>query len=901
MWLVFRGGSRVKIFNQVLSQIFLLSRRFVYLIAPLLTLSLFLLICAQNNIYPTGEKSLAWCDANQQFIPLLADFKDILEGQQGFFINLANAGGTNFFGIFFFFLCSPFSFLVIFVSKTDLMLFFNILMLLKLMTISLTSSWYLGRKYRNLNVGMVLGLSMLYTFSAYTMMYYQNLMWLDIVYLLPLLLAAIDYLFDKDKYLPYMLTIIFIFVLNYYLGAMVIIFTLLYVGLRLYDERKLIATKRIALSFIKGSALAALIAAFIYIPVFIQYLSSARSTSLITSIQKSWFIPSYQTTIPIFLCLVSIIPFIFIKNAKNRVRIILFILTLIPCVIEPINKMWHFGSYQAFPCRFAFITIMLGIEIVASNLDLFFENQKSSLKGLIGDALVILIAIGAIFFQIRFVEEKIGSLDQYASTLWGNTTSFEAILRYYSVIFLMVLIIFGILKIRKINKVGFSISLLGLLLVDATFSLRIYAVPPSRDTISYQNYFELSDKIQDESFYRVKTATRMMDVNLLGAIGYNSIGHYTSLTDETYMFTMKKLGYSACWMEVGTYGGTKFTDALLINKYTIKSGAQSDAYLNTEHFSIYENQVFPFGIPTFSDLSTEEELEPNTRATMQNHIYEKLFGGESLHNFYDYETHAIQDDSTEDYFRLKPLSTNSYLQYNVEVNSPETLYFECFDQYSNNLSEPINESLKIYVNDKLISNSYPTPNINGVIELGTFENTTVRVQVKLTKTLNCRSLSLYSIKDQLFDQVISTTKGADLKVSGDRIYGSFNNSQNANYLFIALPYNAGYHAKINGQNASLIRVFSGFMALKLNEGQNDIELTFYAQGMTPGIILTCLGLILLSVDLLVKYRYKLTIPHRDVLERISFVTCIVLLVLMIFILYLFPILLNISRELSLFV
>lgn len=891
----------VKTFNQVLSQIFSLIRRFVYLIAPLLTLSLFLLICAQNNLYPLGEKSLAWCDANQQVIPLLADFKDILEGRQGFFINLANAGGANFFGIFFFFLCSPFSFLVIFVSKAELMLFFNVLMLLKLMTISFTSSWYLGRKYHNLNVGIILGLSMLYTFSAYTMMYYQNLMWLDIVYLLPLLLGAIDYLFEKDKYLPYMITIILIFVFNYYLGAMVVIFTLLYVGLRLYDERKIYDTKRIALTFIKGSALAALIAAFIYIPVFIQYLSSARSASLITSIQKSWFISSYQTTIPIFLCLVSILPFMFIKNEKNRVRIILFILTLIPCVIEPINKMWHFGSYQAFPCRFAFITIMLGIEIVASNLDLFFEDQKSSLKGIIGDILVILIAIGAIFFQIKFVEEKIGYLDQYASTLWGNDTSFEAILRYYSVILLLVLIIFGILKTKKINKTGFSISLLGLLLVEATFSLSIYAIPPSRDTSSYQNYFELSDKIQDESFYRVKTTNKMMDVNLLGAIGYNSIGHYTSLTDETYMFTMKKLGYSSYWMEVGTYGGTKFTDALLINKYTIKSGVQNDAYLNTEHFSIYQNQVLPFGIPTYSDLSAEEELEPNTRAMMQNHIYEKLFGGESLHNFYDYEVHAIQDDSTEEYFRLKPLSTNSYLQYNVEVNEPETLYFECFDQYSNNLSEPINESLKIYVNDKLISNSYPTQNMNGTIELGTFENTIVHVQIKLSKTLNCRSLSLYSIKDQLFDQVISNTKGADLKVSGDRIYGSFDNMQNANYLFIALPYNTGYHAKINGQNASLVRVFSGFMALKLNEGQNDIELTFYAQGMTPGIIITCLGLILLSADLLVKYRYKLTIPHRDTLERISFVTCIVLLVLTIVILYLFPILLNVAKELSLFV
>lgn len=876
-----------------------ISRRFVYLIAPILACALFLLMCSLHNVYPMGENSLAWCDANQQQIPLLIDFKDILEGKKGFFMNLANASGMNFYGVFFFFLSNPFSLLVIFVEKAKMMQFFNILMMLKLMTIAFTSSWYLSRKYKNLNGAIILGLSMLYTFSAYNMMYYQNLMWLDMVYLFPLLLASFDILLEKKNYIPYMICIAFSMALNYYIGAMVVFFTILYMGFSFFFKRKEEDIKKVAFLFVKGSLLAALLSAFIYIPAFIQFTLSARSISFIDSIKSSWVLPSYQTTIPIFLCLVSIIPFMFMKNSSNRVRLILFVLTVIPCVIEPINKMWHFGSYQCFPCRYAFMTLFMGIEIVASNLDLYFAEYKEKKNAIIGNILAISIAIFAIFFQVKFVDEKIDSLDQYASTLWADSTSFEAILRYYFIIILLVSIVFAILRIKRIQKVGFSLSFLTLLLVDASFSMRIYAIPPSRDTNNFQEYFELSNKIEDDNFYRVKTTNKIADVNLIGALGYNSIGHYTSLTEEDYMFTMKKLGYSSYWMEVGTHGGTKFTDALLVNKYTIGSGVASDAYLTTDHFSIYQNKVLPFGIATSSDLKNEEELKEDTRANMQEHIYQALFGGESLHTVYSYEVEGIEDNSKEDYYHIKPISSRAYLTYNINVTDSQTLYFECFDKYSNNLNEPINGSFNIRVNGSYKAFNYPSQNNNGVVDLGTYENQTVKVEVQVLKEVNCRSLSVYGINNKVFDKMINDTKGANLLAKGDKIYGSYDNDDGAKYLFVSLPYSKGYKAKINGKRANLIRTFSGFMAIELKEGVNDIKITYFAKGMTTGIILSLLGGVLLTLDCLMKYRFKKNIPHEDVIEKISLIAVIVIAAILLFMLYVFPILINVAKEIAL--
>ena len=100
----------------VLSKVESILTRFVYFLVPFITCLIYLLILKTNSLYPFGDKSIGWCDMNQQVIPLLNCFKDVLEGKQGFTYNLANAGGMSFFSVYFFFLSSPLSYLVIFIS-----------------------------------------------------------------------------------------------------------------------------------------------------------------------------------------------------------------------------------------------------------------------------------------------------------------------------------------------------------------------------------------------------------------------------------------------------------------------------------------------------------------------------------------------------------------------------------------------------------------------------------------------------------------------------------------------------------------------------------------------------------------------------------------------------------------
>ena len=71
---------------------------------PLLTLAVMLFVFKNYNMYPFGQGSIAWCDMNQQGIPLLMDFKDMLSGKDNLFFSMNNAGGMSFWGVFCFFL-----------------------------------------------------------------------------------------------------------------------------------------------------------------------------------------------------------------------------------------------------------------------------------------------------------------------------------------------------------------------------------------------------------------------------------------------------------------------------------------------------------------------------------------------------------------------------------------------------------------------------------------------------------------------------------------------------------------------------------------------------------------------------------------------------------------------------
>ena len=169
-----------------------MEKRFKVVLPMLAVVGILAVIYAAGGLFPFGEMSVSWGDMNQQVIPLMDDFRDILLGKQGLFFNVQNAGGMNFWGVLLFFLASPFSFLTAFVDKSDMYLFMNILVMLKMAVCAGTAALFFSKLFPKLELGFVTALSVSYAFCGYVMLFYQNLVWLDMMYLFPLLLIAVQ-------------------------------------------------------------------------------------------------------------------------------------------------------------------------------------------------------------------------------------------------------------------------------------------------------------------------------------------------------------------------------------------------------------------------------------------------------------------------------------------------------------------------------------------------------------------------------------------------------------------------------------------------------------------------------------------------------------------------------------
>lgn len=181
--------------------------------------------------------------------------------------------------------------------------------------------------------------------------------------------------------------------------------------------------------------------------------------------------------------------------------------------------------------------------------------------------------------------------------------------------------------------------------------------------------------------------------------------------------------------------------------------------------------------------------------------------------------------------------------YEIPVGDRTTLYFDCFDRVSTSLVEEVNDAVSVEVNGRTISESYPSQQENGILALGSFENETVHVTVKLHESFTCTSFGVYGLDDTKLQNIAQEAHTADIQVKGNTVEAACTAQQEEN-LVLFFPYDEGYTATVNGQPAETGKVFGGWISVKLVQGENHVVLTFVPRGMRTGLILCAAGVLL---------------------------------------------------------
>ena len=820
---------------------------------PIITGLLLLPVFFYWRLWPFGENTLAWCDLQQQVVPLWMQFSDMLRGDTSLLYSFKAAGGMDMWGVMLFFVSSPLSLVTAFFDKAQFLNLANVLTAVKLMLCAVGMSSLLYKRYPNLETADRTTISVCYAFSGFSMLFYQNSVWLDMAAAFPLLYMAFLAMDERCNGRLYCAMLVLSIVINYYLSYVVIIFLLIAAGTRCVFH--IAPGKRGEYAARVGgyTALALALSSTVWLPSLIQVAGSARGTSVIDTISSAKLFAHLPTTLP-FLCCSAVVFALAIFSFQGRLKsgksceVILAAIMIIPIFIEPVNLIWHTGSYQAFPVRYGFILITLICSLAAGALEGGTEipaNKKSAVTGLIA-AVALTYALGSTLLYMRIDEISV-----YVRRLWGDVESLVYILDWAILLFGAGALVMALCGVGKLTGRARSVVLALLMAAQSLFFGAVFIGEAASSGSWLPFITNLESKITDDEFYRVKSEAKLFDVNLIGGLGYNTLAHYTSLTKDEYLHTIRDWGYSGYWMEVGSHGGTLITDALLRNRYVIASDDKFEKQLtqiySNEGFQIYEEDIsLPFGILSSADLSEISQMPELERPMVGQWVLSELSGEEAefvrklepsgLINLDAYYSNGRVEA------RITDQGDDAFIFYNIEVAGKQILYFDGYNGSSTNLYESINAAVDIWVNGDRVQRNYPSQKSNGIVELGRFEDETVTVVITVKKNFAASSFGVFSLDYTALERLTKDVDRENLSVSGRRITGKINSQDGGEMLFICVPYDRGWNLKINGEKVDAQEAFGSFIAAPLKKGENNLVMEFFPVGMKVAAALTIISI-----------------------------------------------------------
>ena len=210
---------------------------FCPLLAGGLGLALMILGYAFLGVWPLGEKTIMMVDMHHQYAPLLSELRHMLLNGGDFTYNFNIGLGAAFIPTFAYYLASPLNLLLLFFSESYLAEGILVITLLKIAGSAAAFTAMAQYLYRKRSTGMV-AVGIMYALGGYMLAYSWNIMWLDVIALMPLVVLAMEHMLRTGKIVPYAVLLGLALFCNYYIGFMLCVFLVLYMLIWVARERR---------------------------------------------------------------------------------------------------------------------------------------------------------------------------------------------------------------------------------------------------------------------------------------------------------------------------------------------------------------------------------------------------------------------------------------------------------------------------------------------------------------------------------------------------------------------------------------------------------------------------------------------------------------------------------------
>lgn len=856
-----------------------------YFISGLIVAVILLIVFLGKGMYPFGKNYIMWGDMYEQIVPLYYNFYDVIRNGKSILIDYTGGIASSFIPNFFYYISSPFTFLVLLFQRNDIPNAVNIIVLLKIVLSAITCNCFLDKKFKDLGDFYKYFFSIIYALSTYNLSLYIITGWIDIVYLFPLLMLGLDELLNLRKPKLFITILSMSLIFNFYISLMciVFIFFISIIYLKIYKNQN---TRKAIASLGLSVLLSLLISSIALIPVFLQILSSARMGVNFSQLGMSKFGPIIDK---LMFLTSSMAPMacmlLFLRKYKqNKTNITFIIMSLlllgIPIIIEPINKMLHFGSYVCYPYRYGFILMFMLSIFSCMYVNSKDEGDHDNKLLIIISTIISVLLIGIVSYKYYPILQQ--GVNKLSFSFNHKAFFIAAILAFLNLISYFVIFRFGNKK-SAFSKTFLMINLLVFCLSQSFIYIGIDST--SKEFYSNYNNMNYINTFETEAGYHYKQDNSGMISNFGAITNKQTQDYFTSLTNNDVFIEYQKLGYNSYY--TSSTGGNYFTDFILSNKYYITKNK-----VDEEYYKLYKTNgnlnIYKATLPISKGYILEENKSlKNVKNSFDatNIIYKTVSNSQNeIINIYnDFELENVKYD--EGKLEIIDKSKEAYISKTFDISDAKTIYLEAFTSYVNIEKNKLYNCFDIYVNDELLFKDFYNRDNNSVLKLGTFNNEKVEVKVLIKKNISRNvNISFGLLDRKLLRQYFEDNKyEIGINYENNNLNISYN-SDNEDILFIPVPYLKGMSATQNGHSTEIIKVFDNFIGIRLKNGENNIKISYTTPGLKISILLSILGII--GTLLFIKFYEKIT--SCEIFNRLTYITYLVLYIVLLLIFYIVP-------------
>ena len=757
------------------------------------SVALFVALAVAGHVYPFGDNSFLTNDLKYQYIDFFAWFRRVLLGEASLRYSFSQGLGMNTWGLYSYYLASPFNLLCALFPADKLTLFVFVISALKLGCIHISSAWYVQKRF-DLPKPAAFLLSLSFTFCSWTISNLRNPLWIDCLILLPICAYGCYELIRKQRMIRLVIATALNVMFCWYTAYISILFLCIFVLVEFVDyvaeegfSWKLMLDR--ALRFAGAIALGLLLSAWTFLPTILAMskggpvlaLGPLLKTSLKSLIRG--FLPcmwvSNEST-PQFYCdivmMLLAVSLLVNRTVSIKTRIATLVVTIIlvaSSVLSPLEYIWcGMRVPNGFYSRTAFLLSFFALWAAGHALHAL-KNQPKLRQAYRPVVIMPLLALTAI------------ELFANAHVMWNQLYT------------------------------GYSEKANSAYVATAT------------DTIT---------TIQDQtsaSFYRIDRTTTRVDSAALNeglALGYNQLSSYSSANNPQAIALLNSLGYSS----VGEFS-TRYAepilavDALLGVKYAIAEHAPSGYAAMTEiadtASAVYENPyALSVGVMTSNDIQNCT-LKGENPFEKQNDLYSKILGREVMLYTKIEAKNTEDDENLRQWNATVPSGSIGYLYINKDATAgsywPVTL---TIDQRTIG-----NEAWRFDNNIRQIADESDSPSQH-TVSIGVAEGYTDMPQDN--------EPVFYALNLDVFEQIINELKMSEFVPTvfeDGRIEGEYTAKDDGN-LLLSVPYDEGWNVTVNGTAAELTPAADkGLSSLNMQKGANKIVMTYKTPGALAGL------------------------------------------------------------------